>query len=192
MNLAVLVAWTAVAPLRYVAVYNRDDRDKFGRPLSFTMTCQSDNPNAAKSCRIALGALAVAVVAITGYQSYKARNTTVAYNENKHLLFGLVISSQSFLIGIPVVVALNDSYLQHLLATLLVTLGSIGMLVPILGPKIGQVRQWKADKAAKEARRQARISRANAFFANVNLPSGDDAGQAPIDNTSTVPLSGGS
>ena len=44
VNLAVLIAWTLVAPLRYEDVANRD-RGKFDRPLSFTMTCQSENPN---------------------------------------------------------------------------------------------------------------------------------------------------
>ena len=191
VNLFVLIAWTVFAPLRYVAVTN-GDRDKFDRPLSFTMTCQSENPNDAIPFRVVLGALAVAVVVITGYQSYKARNTTVPYNENTHLLLGLVISSQSFIIGTPLVVAVDDPSIQHLCTTLFVTWGCIGLLGPILGTKIGQVRQWKAEKAAKEARRQARISRAGAFFNRATALTVDDAKQRPIGNTSTVPLFDGS
>jgi hypothetical protein len=128
VNLAFLIAWTVVAPLRYVTVTNLDD--KFDRPLSFTLNCQSENPNAANSFRIVLFALAVAVVVITGYQSYKARNTTVAYNENQHLLLGLVISSQSFIVGTPLVFLVHDSHIQHLCTTLFVTWGCIGILVP--------------------------------------------------------------
>jgi len=189
--LAVLIAWTVVAPLRYDDVANGAS-DKFDRPLSFTMTCQSDNPNDAIAFRIVLGTLAVAVVMITWYQSYRARNTTVAYNESKHLLFALVISSQSFLIGIPLMVALEDPSQLYLCHTLIVTFGCFGILGPILGPKIGQVRKWKAEKAEKEARKQARLLRANVFFANVNAPSGDGAKHTPIGITSTAPLSDGS
>jgi hypothetical protein len=174
VNLVVLIAWTVVAPLRYDGVANGAS-DKFGRPLSFTMTCQSDNPLDAIAFRIVLGTLAVAVVMITGYQSYRARNTTVAYNESKHLLLGLVISSQSFFIGIPLLVAVADPSMQYLCTTLVVSWGCIGILGPILGPKIGQVRQWKAEMAKKEARKTLRNIRATAYFANVNLPSGDDA-----------------
>ena len=44
VNLAFTTACTAVAPLRYEAVDNRD-RDKLSRSLSLTMNCQSENPS---------------------------------------------------------------------------------------------------------------------------------------------------
>ena len=175
VNLVVLIAWTVVARLRYAEVASMD-RDKFDRPLPFTMTCQSEHPNDAIAFRIVLSSLAVAVVMITWYTGYKARNTAVAYKENKHLLLGLVISSQSFLVGIPVLmVAVDDPSIQYLCTTLVVSWGCIGILGPILGPKIGQVRQWKAEMAKKEASKKIRNLRADAYFANVNLPSGDHA-----------------
>ena len=178
VNLVVLIAWTVFTPLRYVTVYN-GDRDKFDRPLSFTMTCQSENPNDANSFRIVLSALAVAVVMIAWYQSYKARNTTVAYNENQHLLLGLVISSQSFFIGTPLLVAVDDPSIHHLCSTLLVTWGCIGLLGPILGLKVGQVRQWKVKMAAKEARKTLRIIRANEYFANVSSMKSTEGSSVP-------------
>ena len=192
VNLVVLIAWTVFAPLRYAADVILE-RDKFDRPLSFTMTCQSENPNAANSFRVVLSTLAVAVVMITWYQRFKARNTTVAYNDTTHLISGQVILLQSILIGILLVVAEDDPSIRYLCTTLFVTFGCIRIMGPILGPTIGQVRQCNAEKAAKEARRkQARILRADAFFANANAPTGDDAKQRPIGkNTSNVPLSDG-
>jgi hypothetical protein len=177
VNLVVLIAWTVFAPLRYVAVYN-GDRDKFDRPLSGTMTCQSEPPNAANSFRIVLFALAVTVLMITWYQTYKARNTTVANNDTTNLILGQVFSLQSILIGIPLVVIFDNPSIQYLCITLFISWGCISILRLILGPTIGQVRQWKAEIVAKEARKQARILRANAFFANANAPTSDDAKQS--------------
>ena len=174
VNLVLLITWTVVAPLRYEVVADVA-RDKFDRPLSFTRTCQSDNPLDANFFQISLSAQAVAVLMITWYQSYKARNTTVAYNESKHLLLGLLITSQSFFIGIPLLVAVADPSMQYLCTTLVVSWGCIGILGPILGPKRIQVRQWKAEKAKKETRKTLRNIRADAYFANLNAPSGDDA-----------------
>jgi hypothetical protein len=174
VNLVVLIAWTIFCPLRYKAVASMD-RDKFDRPLSFTMTCQSEHPNDAVYFRIALFALAAAVVMITWYQTYKARNTTVAYNDTTHLILGQVVSLQSIIIGTLLVVAENDPSIRYLCTTLFVLWGCIRILSPIFGPTIGQVRQWKAENAAKEARKRARIVRANAFFANATAPTDDDA-----------------
>jgi gamma-aminobutyric acid type B receptor len=166
LNLSILIAWTVVAPWTYLEIPTAS-LDGYGRVGYFLAKCEAENSGEASYFYIALGVLNVLAIMVCWYESYKARNTKVAYNENTHVIMALVISSQSFLVGAPLVIAADNPSARYFCSILAVTWGCLGILCPIMVPKVQQVRRWTAEQAAKEANRRARIERADAYFANV-------------------------
>ena len=180
LNLSILIAWTVVSPLKYLEVPTAS-RDGYGRVEYFLVTCEADNSREASYFYLALGILNLAAIMVCWYESYKVRNSKVAYNENKHVIMALVISSQSFLVGAPLVIAADNPSARYFCNILAVTWGCLGILCPIMAPKVLQVRRWKVEKATKEANQRARIERVNAYFANVAATA-----EAPIPTVSTM------
>ena len=174
LNLSILITWTVVAPLTYekVAV---GGQDAYNREYSFTLACQADPGRPSFVFYACLGILDVIAVMICWWECYKGRNTKVAYHENKHIIAALVICSQAFLLGVPLVVISVDPSVRYICLTVAVMFCSAGILFPIMAPKIYQVREWKAEKIAKEARKEERKRRADAYFARVQGDSTDDS-----------------
>jgi hypothetical protein len=142
--------------------------DSFGREISFTISCQSDD---AIWFRIGIGILDAVALFAAFYQSWRARKVKMAYNESNLIFLGLVISSQSFFIGVPGVVAASGNPTTESCRVLAVTWGCLGIILPICFPKIGQLKKWRKDLEEKERRRQERLERNNKFFENASGPS---------------------
>jgi hypothetical protein len=177
LNVSILIAWTVVDPLKYEVVA-LDSEDAYGRNISWTLACQAESDRAAFFFYLALGILDVVALMISWWECYKARNTKVAYHENKHIIAALAVCSQSFMIGAPLVVISVDPSVRYMGLTVAITFCSAGILFPIMYPKIQQVKEWKAEQAAKEARKQERIRRATAYFARVG--GDDNENSAPL------------
>ena len=166
LNVSILTAWTVLDPLKYDKVaLNR--KDVYGRNISWTLDCQAESNRATFFFYVALGILNIVALMICWWECYKARNTKVVYNENQHIIVALVVCSQSFLIGAPLVIVSVDPSVRYLGLTVAITFCSAGILFPIMAPKINQVKEWNAEKAAKEARKLERMRRAEAYFARV-------------------------
>jgi ABC-type branched-subunit amino acid transport system substrate-binding protein len=165
LNLIILITWTAVAPLKYMATAT-GSVDSFGREISFTISCQSDD---AIWFRIVIGILDAVALFAAFYQSWRARKVKMAYNESNLIFLGLLISSQSFFIGVPGVVAASGNPTTEFVSRVLaVTWGCLGIILPICFPKIGQLKKWRKDLEEKEMRRQERLERNNKFFENAS------------------------
>jgi hypothetical protein len=161
LNLIILVTWTAVSPLKYDPT-PLDDLDRFGRLKAYTWSCDSDN---ALWFRIVIGLVNIAAVAVTAYQSYICRNTKMAYNESSYIYFSILIASQSFLIGIPGVIAAQGNPTTEFFCYSLATVwGCLGLVLPIMAPKVVQVREWREQKKLKETKRAEKKKRVNEYF----------------------------
>ena len=161
LNLIILVTWTAVSPLKYEPT-PLDDLDRFGRVKAYTWSCDSDN---ALWFRIVIGLVNIAAVAVTAYQSYICRNTKMAYNESSYIYFSILIASQSFLIGIPGVIAAQGNPTTEFFCYSLATVwGCLGLVLPIMAPKVVQVREWREQKKLKETKREEKKKRVNEYF----------------------------
>ncbi|KAI2502234.1 G-protein coupled GABA receptor [Fragilaria crotonensis] len=174
LNVSILTAWTIVDPLKYEKVA-LNSQDVYGRNISWTLACQAESNQATFFFYAALGILDIVALMICWWECFKARNTKVAYDENQHIVVALIVCSQSFLIGAPLMVVSIDPSVRYLGLTVAITFCSAGILFPIMSPKVSQVMEWKAAKAAKEARRLERRLRADAYFARV----GGDKNSAP-------------
>lgn len=160
LNLVILITWTVISPLDYVSA--EADHDRFGRPTTLVYSCQSDH---AQWFRLVLGALDVVALALVAYNGYCASKIKMSYNESNHIFLGLLISSQSFLIGVPGVLAAGgDPSAEFFSRTFAVLWGCLGIILPILAPKFGQMKKWRKDKAKKEARRKERLARTAQWF----------------------------
>ena len=174
LNVSVLTAWTIMAPLKYEKVAY-PGQDAYDRDIFFTVSCQADPGRPAFAFYASLGMLDVVAVMICWWECYKARNSKVAYSENKHMIVAIAVCSQAFLLGAPLVIISNDPSVRYICLTIAVMFSSAGILFPIMVPKIHQVKEWKAELVAKEARKQERIRRAEAYFARVEQDDKDDA-----------------
>ena len=165
LNLIILITWTTVAPLEYVATPT-GSLDSFGREISFTVACQSDD---AIWFRICIGILDAVALFVAFYQSWRARQVKMAYNESNLIFLALVISSQSFFIGVPGVIAASGNPTTEFFCRILAVIwGCLGIILPICFPKIGQLKKWRKDLEEKEQRKRERAERNNKFFQNAS------------------------
>lgn len=175
LNLITLIAWSMQSPLHYDA-QPQEDYDRFGRHTSFIVSCSSDD---AVYYRIILGLIDITALAIAVFQSYKIRNIKMQYDENRYIFLGLLISSQSYLIGVPGVLAVvGNPSAEYFCRSIAVLWGCLGLLLPICVPKTQQLKEWRKEQVSKEVEKAARLKRSTAFFESVrkaSLPLQDSA-----------------
>jgi ABC-type branched-subunit amino acid transport system substrate-binding protein len=180
LNLIILIAWTVVSPLEYKET-SSGDIDEYGRTLSYSYSCTSDN---AIWFRVCIGFLDVMALLYAAYQGYRASFVKMAYNESKYILVALIISSQSFFIGVPGVIAAGGNpSAGYFCRTIAVLWGCFGIIMPICFPKLYQLKKWQKAQEEKERKRMERLDRTNRFFKH--------ASSVPSDHTppSSFPLS---
>jgi 7 transmembrane sweet-taste receptor of 3 GCPR/Receptor family ligand binding region len=171
LNLIILILWTIISPLRYTHFFT-GGRDEFGRETSFAMFCYSDQ---AIWFRFMIGILDVFALILAFYQSWKARKVKMAYNESDLIFLALIISSQSFFIGVPGVVAASSTSsptAEVMCRILAVAWGCLSVVLTLCVPKISQLKKWKKKKEEKAKRLEERRNRGKPSY-------------SPIEDTST-------
>eukprot|EP00934_Nitzschia_sp_Nitz4_P000083 Nitzschia sp. Nitz4//scaffold60_size111251//83901//86573//NITZ4_004158-RA/size111251-augustus-gene-0.123-mRNA-1//-1//CDS//3329555597//83//frame0 len=161
LNMAILLTYSIHSPLKYIEE-NLEDYDNYGRPLSSYYTCNSDH---AAPYRFALAALDIVAVLITARLAYVTRKVKIRYNESMSIFIAILLSSESFIIGIPgVIAAKGNPSIEYVCTALAVTWGCLGLVVPIFGPKVQEVREWEQEEVEKHQRREAKITKSRQSF----------------------------
>jgi hypothetical protein len=176
-NLIILILWSIIAPLKYTLFFT-GEIDEFGRQTTFAMFCYSDQ---AIWFRCMIGILDVSALMIAFYNSWKARKVKIAYNESDLIFLALIISSQSFFIGVPGVIAASSTSsptAEVMCRILAVAWGCLSVVLTICVPKISQLKVWKRKKEEKARRIEERKNRGKPSY-------------SPVENLST-PLAGSS
>jgi hypothetical protein len=136
INVAVLTAWTAAAPLTWQRT--PISFDKWGRTLESHGSCSP-----ASSRRTMSTAFAATLVFFNGmilltacYQIYKARNLPTQFNESKYIAVAMFGLSEFLLIGIPLFLTLEDPTSSFVIKSMLISLSTLVILLPIFLPKV--------------------------------------------------------
>uniref|UniRef100_A0A7S4N921 G-protein coupled receptors family 3 profile domain-containing protein n=1 Tax=Odontella aurita TaxID=265563 RepID=A0A7S4N921_9STRA len=129
---ALLSIWTAVDPFTWErTVINEDTSESYGR-------CHSDNFLA---FAIPLLVLMFAATVLAAIMAYKTKDIDSKYSESNWIFYAIAIQIQVVIVGVPVLVILNDasadaSYLGRVLVIWTIPVSTILLIV---GPKIAGV-----------------------------------------------------
>lgn len=157
INVAVLSAWTAVSPLRYVRV-DSTSTDMYGRPLESRGTCFPDDPSFADVTFLVLWAMPnVFALLFANFQAYKARRVSVTYSESRYIGLSMVSLLQVVCIGVPSAVAARESPTALFIINSFVIAATCGsVLLPTFLPKMAYLRHWQ--KQPEKQRRRSTFS----------------------------------
>lgn len=100
-NVAVLLAWTIVDPLKWV----RTNPDTQYQSNGY---CESEGQSAWKFL-IPLGLLNGLALVMANIQAFRARNISTEYSESSYIMFAMVSLLQSLIIGVPLLIIVNDN-----------------------------------------------------------------------------------
>ena len=143
-NVAVLICWTVINPLRY-ARQDAMGTDAWNRVIATYGTCRADESSLPYV--ILLAVFNCGVLIVSNYEAYKARNLKSEFSESSYIGVALASLLQTMLIGAPVMALIQTQPLaQYLTACFMILVVSLGVLCLMFVPKI-QV----ADQASKRA-----------------------------------------
>lgn len=103
INVAILTTWSVVDPLLWVRVNTVED--KYGEALSSQAGCTCEYPWIWMAL---LGALHFALLVLSSYMCYQARHISTRYSEAKYLRTTIFLTTQVYVIGIPVILITRD------------------------------------------------------------------------------------
>lgn len=142
INFALLLAWTLVAPLRWIRV-EVANYDRFGRSVESFGTCFSTDPNGSSlelSSRnaflITLGLFNFVVVVFANYQCYLARRVPSDFNESYYIGLSMLSILEGFLIGIPILfLCVGKPSASFVVSSVLIAFLCLAILLPTFVPK---------------------------------------------------------
>jgi len=140
-NLAVLISWTAVAPLtsKYIET---GAADKFGRSTSAYHSCFPEDATSHDLAFLLL-ILVINLVALlyANVEAYRGRSIRTQYSESKFIGLTMLILLQAFIIGIPLFfVAYDNPTARFVVSSSLAFILCIAVLLPMFLPKIRYLR----------------------------------------------------
>lgn len=140
-NLAVLISWTAVAPLtsKYIETGNAD---KFGRSTSAYHSCFPEDATS-RDLAFLLLILVINLVALlyANVEAFRGRSIRTQYSESKFIGLTMLILLQAFIIGIPLFfVAYDNPTARFIVSSSLAFILCIAVLLPMFLPKIRYLR----------------------------------------------------
>ncbi|CAB9505002.1 Gamma-aminobutyric acid (GABA) B receptor [Seminavis robusta] len=107
INVIILVAMTIVAPLQWTRQFT-DSLDPYGRPLESYGSCTASNDNT-KWFLLPLLAINFFAVLLSNIQIFLSRNLPRNLNESKEVAFSMLMLLEACLVGIPVLIVVNES-----------------------------------------------------------------------------------
>jgi ABC-type branched-subunit amino acid transport system substrate-binding protein len=147
-NMAILVTWTIVAPLKWERII--DAEDEFGQPMASSGTClrSVNNRDIAETTFLCL-LLAVNVTALlfSNYQSYRARALPSEFNETWYVATSNLVILEGMVIAAPILFLVGDDPASFvLIQSLLVSIICLAVLVPMFVPKFNGTKDEKAKR----------------------------------------------
>jgi hypothetical protein len=120
LNLAILVTWTFVAPLRWQRIIVEEDM--FGQPTESRGTCFNSVQNGSAETIFLwlLGFINLSALLFSSYQSYRARKLPSEYNEAFYLLMTNLAILEGMVLGAPILFLAGSDPASLCLSSLLV------------------------------------------------------------------------
>jgi hypothetical protein len=148
LNLAILVTWTFVAPLRWERIMVEEDM--FGQSVASRGTCFNSvqNGSAETIFLSLLGVVNLSALLFSIYQSYRARKLPSEFNEAFYLLMTNLAILEGMVLGVPILfLAGNDPASFMLIRSLLVGIICLAVLLPMFLPKFTKAEDQKARRS---------------------------------------------
>lgn len=140
-NIAVLLAWTIVDPLKWVRTEPDDQNQSHG-------FCQADDRGAYKFL-IPIGVINALALILANVQAFRARNVSTEYSESSYIFFAMLSLLQALIIGVPLLIIVNDNEVANYFVWCgIIFVIATAILGFIFGPKIFQVRTFARDNSA--------------------------------------------
>jgi hypothetical protein len=140
IDLALLISWTVISPL----VYERSEENVSIDEKSGVTTIETVGSCVMENDSISIWAFASPIMGFhfclligTNYLLYCVRNVTDRYQEQKYIAMASVLVFEILLVGLPVMVAVNDSPIAtHIILVGIIAVSDIGILCFTFIPKI--------------------------------------------------------
>jgi hypothetical protein len=148
LNLAILVTWTLVAPLKWERVIVEED--VFGQPIESRGTClASIQQGSTETIFLSLlGLVNLSALLVSIYQSYRNRNLPSEFNEAFYLLMTNLAILEGMVVGAPILfLAEKDPASSMLIRSLLVCIICLAVLLPMFLPKFTKTEDEKAKRS---------------------------------------------
>jgi gamma-aminobutyric acid type B receptor len=178
LNMIILITWTIVAPLRWERVIMEEDM--FGQPVKSRGTCilaVNNRESVEMIFLFSLGAVNVAALLCSNYQSYRARSLPSEFKETFYLAMTNLIILEGLVLGAPILFVVGDDPTSFMLIrSLLVSIICFAVLVPMFVPKFTQSKDEKAKR---------HVANASSDRDNVAQPSSGASNLASIDGVTT-------
>lgn len=138
VDLIIVIVWTLTNPLQYVrSDPSREvDEDAGVVTLESTGRCQSEDGDFWAFAGPLIG-FHLSLVILTNALLYQVRHVTDRYQESKYVAFASILMFEILVIGIPVLVSVNDNpAVAHIVISGIIAINDIGILCFIFIPKI--------------------------------------------------------
>jgi hypothetical protein len=157
LNMTILITWTILAPLQWQRVIVEEDM--FGQPVKSRGTCilaVNNRENAEMIFLFSLGAVNVAALLFSNYQSYRARKLPSDFNETFYLAITNLVILEGLVLGAPILFVVGDDPTSFMLIrSLLVSIICFAVLLPMFVPKFTQAKDEKVKRHVANASSQA-------------------------------------
>jgi gamma-aminobutyric acid type B receptor len=148
LNMTILITFTIVDPLKWERVIVGEDM--FGQPVESRGTCYnavSKGESKETIFLLLLGAVNLAALLFSNYQSYNARVLPCEYNETFYLAMTNLVILEGLVLGGPILFIVGDDPTSFMLIrSLLVSIICFAALLPIFVPKFTQAKDFKSKR----------------------------------------------
>jgi hypothetical protein len=132
---AILIAWTVVAPLTWKAQLYKN-----GEPGPYRGTCYQQGPEidpVSYTIYLVLCVIYFVALLLTNYQFWRARRLPSLFNENYYIGITNVVLFECVFAGLPILVAFSDDATTFVLVrSIIESLSCMGILLPLFLPKL--------------------------------------------------------
>ena len=190
LNFILLTVWTVVDPLLWV----RTDDVHYttsGQSSRSTGSCASSSRKNEIVFYTFLCLFNFVGLGCANWQSYKARNLKTEFNESSNITMSMLFMTEAALLGLPVLFLVGDDPSAFFLVrSVLITIISLGVLMPIFVPKVALRNKKTLDVTrvmTSSHLQERRNSSASWWGASSDFGSVDEAS---LDNFSSQPSPG--
>lgn len=161
VNLALLIAWSVVAPLRWVRVEG-NSLDRFGRAKDTYGMCKSvDAPRAVTAFLITIAGVNLLALFVANYQVYQSRTISTDFSESYYIALTMASLSETAIIGLPLLILSSHNPTSFFMVkALMISISALAILLPIFVPKYIQ-RNYIAQGDDVHRRKGVQVSMGN-------------------------------
>lgn len=165
----VLSVWTATDSFTWERdEINKETGESYGR-------CRSEHDVVYMSC---LSAVCAISTSLSAYMAWKTKDVDERYSESSWMFYTIVLQMQVLIVGIPILIILNDesanaTYLGRMLLIVTIPMSTILLM---FGPKIATL--WLTRNNVKNSNERAAVS--------ANIPSSQSSESEPSQNRTAL------